>query len=251
MNEKRKAERDVMRMDIESKVFARKRFVPELVEDYGFIRNCASAEEQSGARYHDEISFMDGDFRASLDISSAGELTGRVIDVMNEEEYAPLRAAGMNGAYVNTVRAAYEELLADIAEKCCVDVLFASDQANRIAAQIREEYSVEPDFPWKKDPYSAAGVFRHEDTRKWFGLIMNVKRSVLKGDAGEGSGMLDVMNLKIDPDDGGWLTEKDGVHPAYHMNHKNWISVRLDDTLSDKDVMHLVRMSFEMTDSEK
>lgn len=236
-------------MDIESKVFGRKRFVPELVEEYGFIRNCLSAEQASGVRYHDEISFMDGDFRASIDITSEGELRGCVIDVMNEEEYAPLRAAGMNGAYVNTVRVAYEEVLKDIAEKCCVDVLFTADQTNRIAAQIKDEYGVEPDFPWKKQPNDSAGVFRHEDTRKWFGIVMNIRRGLLEADADEG--MADVMNLKIEPGDLEWLTEKDGIYPAYHMNHKNWISVVLDDTLDDGTVMQLVRMSYEMTDRKR
>lgn len=239
-------------MEIEEKIFKRKRFVPERVEEYGFIRNCASVEQAEGARYHDEISFMDGDFRASLDITSEGELRGRVIDVMNEEEYAPLRAAAMNGAYVGAVRAAYEELLTDIAEKCCVDVLFASDQANRIAELIKEEYGVEPDFPWGKSPHNESGVFRHQDTRKWFGLIMNVRPEVLKKKAGgkktDGGAMIDVMNLKIDPDDSDWLTQKEGIYPAYHMNHRNWISVRLDETLPDETVMHLVRMSYEGTE---
>ncbi len=239
-------------MDIESKVFKRKRFVVEKVEERGFIKNCQSAEKWSGVRYHDEISFMDGDFRASIDITSEGELRGKVIDVMNEEEYAPLRAEGMNGAYVNTVRAAYKEVLESIARDCCVDVLFVSDQANRIAALIKEEYAVEPDFPWAKKPYDEAGVFRHADTRKWFGLIMNVKASVIdkkgeEADAAGGDTMIDVMNLKIDPEDSEWLTEKRGIYPAYHMHHKNWISVRLDETLTDETVFERVRMSYELT----
>ena len=55
------------------------------------------------------------------------------------------------------------------------------------------------------------------------------------------------MNLKIDLARGDALREKPDVYPAYHMNRRNWISVVLDDTLSDDEVAHLVRASFELT----
>ena len=53
------------------------------------------------------------------------------------------------------------------------------------------------------------------------------------------------MNLKIDPIEG--RPEREGVYPAFHMNHKCWITVTLDDTLSDDEVMALTETSFCMT----
>ena len=126
---------------------------------------------------------------------------------------------------------------------CCREVQFASDQANRIADRIERLYGVRPDFPWGQSPYDSAGTFRHTDSGKWFALIMNIRRGLLSKDA-DGT-MIDVMNLKIDPNAKSPL--QDGVYPAYHMNHKMWITATLDDTLSDDAVMKLVDVSFRMT----
>ncbi len=59
---------------------------------------------------------------------------------------------------------------------------------------ILEQYSVEPDYPWMKNPNFA--VFRHSNNQKWFALIMDIPRSRL-GLPGDES--IDVVNLKCDP----------------------------------------------------
>ncbi|WP_455089335.1 MmcQ/YjbR family DNA-binding protein [Peptoanaerobacter stomatis] len=38
-----------------------------------------------------------------------------------------------------------------------------------------------------------------------------------------------------------------GIYPGYHMNHKHWISVVLNETLSDNEVMKLIENSFSLT----
>ena len=222
-------------MTIEEKAFLRKRFLPEALERYGF--------RKTDAGYVYRTDFMDGDFTAVVAVTEQGEASGTVIDNMNGEEYAPLRSDRFNGAYVNAVRSAYEDLLADIAAHCCRDTLFDTDQANRIADRIFERYGVRPDFPWGQSPYDRAGTFRHADSGKWFALIMRIRRGLLSKDA-DGR-MIDVMNLKIDPNEKSPL--QDGVYPAYHMNHKMWITATLDDTLSDDEIMKLVDVSFRMT----
>ena len=164
---------------------------------------------------------------------------------MNEEEYYQLRNEDFDGAYVNSVRTAYRELLEEIASSCCRDVLFASDQANRITELILGEYGVSPDFPWDEDPYNAAGVFRHAESRKWFGLIMNIPIGSLLHNKDKRP--VDVINLKLDTDDAERIRSIPAVFPAFHMNHKLWISVVLDDTVQDEVVMALVDDSFRLT----
>lgn len=222
-------------MTIEEKVFGRKRFLPEAMAAFGFRKTDA------GSVY--ETEFMGGDFSVTLIVTENGKVEGTVLDNMNGEVYAPLRAESFNGAYVNEVRSAYEALLNAVAQACCREVPFASDQANRIADRIFAAYGVHPDFPWGRSPYDSAGTFRHADSGKWFALIMNIRRGLLAKNA-DGT-MIDVINLKINPDAESPL--KNGVYPAYHMNHKSWITVTLDDTLSDDAVMGLVETSFRMT----
>ena len=126
---------------IEQKIFSRMRFDTERMESYGFARK--------GTGYVLEKDFMDGDFTAVVTVNESGQVRGRVLDNMNNEEYVQLRMPNYTGAYVNTVRAAYEEvLLRDIAEHCCSEVAFASDQEqNRIVEVIADRYQVTPDFP--------------------------------------------------------------------------------------------------------
>ena len=224
-------------MTIEQKIFSRKRFSTRRMDDYGFVNKdaCYSLSKE----------FMDGDFTAEIRVYQNGSVQGRVMDNMIGEEYIPLRMPNYTGAFVGSVRAAYEKLLLDIADKCCSDVAFVSDQSNRIAALILDKYSVEPDFPWDEGTYETSGVFRHGSNNKWFGLIMNIDRRHLEKNAGEE--MVDGINLKADENKMIALHKIRGVYPAFHMNHSKWISVVLDDTLDDKDVMDLVEESFRLT----
>lgn len=224
-------------MKIEESVFERKRFVPEKLIAFGFSQN--------GEGLFYSRAFLDGEFVAEVGVSRDGVVSGRVIDRMNDEEYAPLRAEGMRGAYVSSVRAAYVGILEEIARACCYEVFFASDQANRIAGLVKERYGVSPDFPFDDGKDRTAGVFRHLDSGKWFGLIMRVKKSVLTGETAPVK--IDVMNLKAEPSVIPELSKTDGVYPAYHMNRKYWISVALDGRLTDEGAMELIDESFRLT----
>ena len=115
---------------------------------------------------------------------------------------------------------------------------FASSQANRISDRICDQYRIKPDFPWKS---KNNGVFRHLNSGKWFGPIMNGRRGLVTKDGDEQN--VDIINLKSNtlPVDG------QSVFPAYHMNHKYWVSVVLDDQLGDDDVMRLIDESFRLT----
>ena len=241
---------------IEDKVFRRKRPVIERLIKMGFQKT------SDGYRY--ETEFMDGEFCAVIQFDKNGKFTGQVIDQMNGEEYAPLRMESYNGAYVNTVRNAYEELLQDIADTCCTDVVFVAEQSNRIARLILERYGVSPDFPFGQSPDEAYGTFRHADNKKWFALIMNIKLAALlrtknkvAADSGNGEEnenpdtRIDIVNLKIMPEKGETLLSVKGIYPAYHMNHVHWVSVILNDTLPDARVMELVNESFRLTEQRR
>lgn len=185
--------------------------------------------------------FMDGEFTAVICVSHDGTVDSRVMDNMNGEEYAALHASGIVGGYVGDVRLEYDAILQEIAKNCFEDVLFSSDQANRLTEQIAEIYGVSPDFPWEDEIYKPYGVFRHQDSGKWFALIMNIKRKSLVPTADE-KDMVDVVNLKKSKD----FAEPypNGVFPSYHMNKKLWISVLLDDTMDDYAVLALIESSF-------
>ena len=49
---------------------------------------------------------------------------------------------------------------------------------------VKEKFDTEPDYPWFKYPDYV--VLRHEESGKWYGVIMNVPRNKL-GLTGEGN----------------------------------------------------------------
>lgn len=222
---------------LEDSVFARKRFLIDKLTSCGF--------ERVDGGYSFTFEFMDGEFEAAFTVSDDGSYAGKVIDKMNDDEYAQLRIESFKGAYVSSVRAAYLELLEDIAKDCCVDVLFAFDQANRLTEHIFKHYAINPDFPFGQSQYQSYGTFRHPENGKWFALVMNVKWNALLKNGCEDT--IDIVNLKIDPITSESLCSIEGIYPAYHMNHRNWISVVLDDTLEDGEVFSLLDTSFKLT----
>ena len=106
----------------------------------------------------------------------------------------------------------------------------------------KERYETEPDYPFN-DKYNSA-VLRHGDTRKWYGIILNVSPKVF-GLSGEEK--VDVINLKINSIMMGSFLQEKGIFPAYHMSKTCWISVLLDGTVSEETLSFLIDISFELT----
>lgn len=105
---------------------------------------------------------------------------------------------------------------------------------------VKEEYGTDPDYPWQD--WNA--VLRHKDSRKWYGLVMEVERSKL---GMPGNGIIDALNVKCDPRIIGSLLGQPGYFRAYHMNKEQWITILLDDTVPENQVQELVRLSYKMT----
>lgn len=112
---------------------------------------------------------------------------------------------------------------------------------------IEKKYKTAPDYPWRK--YDSNAVFRHADNKKWFALVMEVRKDKLGMSE---DNYVDVVNLKIDDmlfrD---MIIQQDGIMPAYHMNKMHWVTVLLDGTVSEGTVFDLIDMSFQATASVK
>ena len=108
---------------------------------------------------------------------------------------------------------------------------------------IAETYNTDPDFPWESNPTFA--VYRHRSNRKWFALVMDIPKSKL---GLREDGDIDIVNLKCEPTLIGSLRLEKGFFPAYHMSKDKWISVALDGSVDDEQLLFLLDMSFELTD---
>ena len=113
-------------------------------------------------------------------------------------------------------------------------------------ALVLETYGVAADYPFEGD--FETGVFRHSDSKKWFGIAMNIDYSkIVPGKRGS----VEVVNLKCAPE----VIEsvagvEPGVYRAYHMNKTHWLTVALDGSCDDDTIAWLVSISYDLTRSK-
>ena len=111
----------------------------------------------------------------------------------------------------------------------------------------KNRWGTEPEYLWKNDSDSA--VFRNKFNKKWYAIIMNVKKESLKM---EGMGKAWVMNVKCDPMMIGSFISRKGFLPAYHMNKEHWMSIVIDDTdVSTEEILSVLEMSYEIVNNSK
>lgn len=106
----------------------------------------------------------------------------------------------------------------------------------------RERFGAEPEYLWQKYPQDF--VLRRPDNGKWFAVAMDVPRDRL---GLEGSGGVDIVNVKCGPILLGSYLGRAGFLPAYHMSKTNWISIRLDGAAADADITALLDISYDLT----
>lgn len=224
-------------ISMEEEVFKRSTFDFDKLQAYGFRKD--------EGQYVYSCWIMNEAFRADLTIDDDGRVKGKLYDQEYEEEYMNFRIAAQIGDYVGSVREEYLQLLYDIKEQCTKTEQFVFAQANRVSEYMKETYQVEPEFLFKKNP--GFGVFRNIDTQKWFAMIMNINMNKFIPEDRE----VEVVNLKAEGTHICELVKKEGIYPAYHMNKNYWISVLLDDTLRDEEIIAMIEESYGFTVKKK
>ena len=110
------------------------------------------------------------------------------------------------------------------------------------ASYIEDFYGIKYDCPFEDE--LDAWVFRHPDNKKWFALVMTIKKSKLGIDSNE---YIDVVNLKCAPEIMDDLWQERGIFPASHMNKKHWLTLCLDGSCADETIKWVAKISFELT----
>lgn len=178
---------------------------------------------------------MNNTFKVMIFINDLGSVSGKIIDEETNEEYTNIRVES-SLSFINEVKNNYISVLNDIKENCFEENTFIFEQSNRICNYIKNKYSNVPEFLW--DKFSGYAVFRKN--KKWYALIMNIDKSKID----DGSGQVEIINLKIDKNKIKELLNKDGFYKSYHMNSKYWISIILDGTVSDEILLSLIDESY-------
>ena len=212
-------------------IFKAYQFNSKKAKEYGFIEN------QGVWTYSSTI--LQGDFLMMVTVED-GDIGFQVYDQETRDLYPQVHMESMRGTFVGSVREACLEELFDI-RKACFDVQdFICPQTKRIMALVQEKYENQLEYLWEKSPDTA--VLRHEGNQKWYAVLMRISWDKLEKGR---EGLVEAVNLKHDQVSD--LLVKKGIYPAFHMNKRYWISVPLDDSLSDEEVLELIEKSWNLT----
>ena len=212
-------------------IFKAYQFNRKKAKEYGFV------EKQGVWTYSCQI--LQGDFVMTVSIT-ADNVSFQVFDQETGDLYPQVHMESMRGTFVGSVREACLEVLYDIRKACFEVEEFLNPQTKRIMALVQAKYGNQLEYLWEKSPDTA--VLRHEDNQKWYAILMRIPWDRL--DKGR-EGLVEAVNLKHDQVAD--LLSQNGIYPGFHMNKRYWISIPLDDTLTDQKVLELFEKSYFLT----
>ncbi|GGE36649.1 MmcQ/YjbR family DNA-binding protein [Streptococcus himalayensis] len=195
-------------------------------------------------RYEMTKAVLAGDFLLSIAIQDGG-VAVEILDAETKESYAPFWVSHLTGSYIGHVREEVMNILLEIRAACFQQENFLYPQTQRMLEQIAIHYQGQLEYLWERLGAQTAyptGAFRHQESKKWYGVLMTIDWAKLDP---QKEGKIELLTLKHDAVP--VLLKKEGYYPAYHMNKKYWISVPLNDRLSDQEVWKLMEKSYTLT----
>ena len=203
----------------------------EKARAYGLVEN-------SGVWIY-SCQILQGDFVLTVSIT-ADNVSFQVFDQETGDLYPQVHMESFKGSFVASVREACLEILYQIRKACFEVQDFICPQTKRIMTQVQEKYGNQLEYLWEKSPDTA--VLRHEGNQKWYSVLMKISWEKLeKGREGQ----VEAVNLKHDQVAD--LLSQKGIYPAFHMNKRYWLSLALDDSLQDEEVIELIERSWNLT----
>ncbi|OOS18635.1 hypothetical protein SK637_01104 [Streptococcus mitis] len=212
-------------------IFKSYQFNQEKARAYGFVENWEV--------WTYSCQILQGDFVMTVSITD-DNVSFQVFDQETGDLYPQVHIESMRGSFVGSVREACLEILYQIRKACFDAQDFICPQTKRIVTQVQEQYGNQLEYLWEKSPDTA--VLRHEGNQKWYAVLMKISWDKLEKGR---EGLVEAVNLKHDQVED--LLSQKGIYPAFHMNKRYWISVALDDTLSDEEVLELIEKSWSLT----
>lgn len=209
---------------------------PEKLQVFGF--------EKIGEEFVYSQEIMNGDFLLQLKLQG-DKLDYQVFDQETDDEYVQVKMEAMTGEFVGQVREACQEIFLMIRANCFEEVGFLYEQSSRLQDYVAKTYGGRLEYLWENSSKNGnlhAGVFRHQDTKKWYGIFMTIDWSKFENGKTCQIEVLNVKNNQVAD-----LLKKAGIYPEFHMNKKYWLSLPLDDTLTDTELFSLLDKSFELT----
>ena len=215
------------------RIFKHKKPLKDKLISYGFLPS------EKGFTYTCPLEKIK--MELTVTVKKDGTVKTRLIDKGTEEEYVLHLVKNASGSFIGSVKEEYEKILTHIAKNCFTEEIFKFPQSKRVIAYCRNKYGDELEHLWADAPDNA--ILRRKDTQKWYAAILTVSRKKLYGDSDE---KVEIIDLHAKTEDIENLVDFKKYFPGFHMNKKHWITVILEDTLSDEELFERIDQSYEL-----
>ena len=201
--------------------------------EYGFKK------EQNKYLYKEKI--CNNQFEIIVEVLN-NNMTSKLIDDINKEEYILVDIKDSLGEFVGKVREEYDKIIQDIIDKCTSMNIFKSMEAKEIISYIKNKYQDELEYLWDKFPENA--IWRNKQNNKWYGLIMIIDENKL---GIKGNKKIEIIDLRYPKDDIKNIVDNKKIFKGYHMNKNNWITIKLDGSVTLKEIYNLIDISYNIS----
>ena len=192
------------------------------LKKFGFVKN--------GSVYLYKAPILDGELEISVIIDQNEAVSAKVYDGETGDEYVLHTVSGATGVYVGNVREAVKDVLSRIYNECFESEIYSAGQVKAAIKHVRDNYGEEPDYPFGEEIF----ILRRADNGKWYAAFMKISAKKIGLESDE---IIEVVNLKMKPEDVQRLVDEIHYFTAYHMNKKHWVTIPLDTAITTDELI--------------
>lgn len=200
--------------------------------DYGFKKN--------NNKYIYTKRLSNDNFLVHIEITDFCKITSKIMDIENKEEYWPVDIKNTTGSFIGKIKEEYENILKDVIAICTERDIFKSNQTQAVIKYVKEKYDGNLEFLWEK---STNAIIRHHDTKKWYLILLTSSKEKLGLKSND---LIEIIDLKMPPEEIVKLVDNKKIFPGYHMNKKHWITICLDNTMKDEELFKYIDISYNL-----
>ena len=207
--------------------------------DYKKLLEYGFKKEQNKYLFKEKI--CNNQFEIIVEVLN-NNMTSKLIDDINKEEYILVDIKDSLGEFVGKVREEYDKIIQDIIDKCTSMNIFKSMEAKEIISYIKNKYQDELEYLWDKFPENA--IWRNKQNNKWYGLILTIEENKL---GIKGNKKIEIIDLRYPKDDIKNIVDNKKIFKGYHMNKNNWITIKLDSSVTLEEIYNLIDISYNIS----
>lgn len=207
-----------------------------ILEKYGFIKK--------DSNYTFSKKIINDEYLVVIEINK-NNIISKIIELDFNEEFLPADTSS-TGEYVGMIKEEYENVIKDFINKCTYNDAFKSKQSKEVIEYIKNKYQDELEFLW--DKYDDAAIWRNKNNNKWYGLIMKIPKIKIGINSDDEVEIIDIMYQKEDIEN---IIDNKKIFKGYHMNKKSWITIKLDNSISNDKLFELIDNSYNLSENKR